>query len=269
MGWKMAAWGRVEKKVGRREFLKDREQRYLERRSELDESLEEVFDRQTLMTLYEMLNAKKLKEVRGVVSSGKESRVYHGLGWNGEEFAVKIYLVSSAEFRRNRLQYVVNDPRFKKIPREFRRFVYLWSEREYANLKEAYGAGVPVPQPFHQSGNILVMEFLGENGVRLPLLHEEKFEKDELENIYIQIVDVLGRMYREAGLVHGDLSQYNIMVGRGLKVYLIDLAQAVRRSHPMSETFLEHGVKILCSFFEKSGLTVDWGSTLDRVRRGG
>ncbi|MEM4329474.1 MAG: hypothetical protein QXI50_07470, partial [Candidatus Caldarchaeum sp.] len=80
----------MEKKVARREFMREREQRYLEKRSELDESLEEVFDRQTLMSLYDMLNTKKLKEVRGVVSSGKESRVYHGLGWNGEEYAVKI-----------------------------------------------------------------------------------------------------------------------------------------------------------------------------------
>ncbi|MEM1950186.1 MAG: serine protein kinase RIO, partial [Candidatus Caldarchaeum sp.] len=247
----------MEKRVARREFAREREQRYLEKRSELDESLEEVFDRQTLMSLYEMLNAKKLKELRGVVSSGKESRVYHGLGWNGEEYAVKIYLVSSAEFRRNRLQYVVNDPRFKKIPRDFRRFVYLWSEREYANLVDAFNAGLPVPRPFHQLRNILVMEFLGENGVRLPLLHEEKFELDELEKIYERLVDVLGRMYRDAGMVHGDLSQYNIMVGKGLEVYLIDLAQAVRLDHPLAEKSLQHGVNVLCGFFNKAGLSVD------------
>ncbi|MEM3021047.1 MAG: serine protein kinase RIO [Candidatus Caldarchaeum sp.] len=265
----MTAWGKVEKKVARREFVREREQRYLEKRSELDESLEEVFDRQTLMSLYEMLNTKKLKEVRGVVSSGKESRVYHGLGWNGEEYAVKIYLVSSAEFRRNRLQYVVNDPRFKKIPKDFRRFVYLWSEREYSNLFDAFNAGLPVPRPFHQLRNILVMEFLGENGVRLPLLHEEKFELDELEKLYERLVDVLRRMYRDAGMVHGDLSQYNIMVGRGLEVYLIDLAQAVRRDHPLAEKSLHHGVHVLCGFFNKAGLSVDADSTLEMIRRGG
>jgi len=258
----------VEKKVARREFMREREQRYLEKRSELDESLEEVFDRQTLMSLYDMLNTKKLKEVRGVVSSGKESRVYHGLGWNGEEYAVKIYLVSSAEFRRNRLPYVVNVPRFKKIPKDFRRFVYLWSEREYSNLSDSYNAGLPVPKPFHQHRNILVMQFLGEKGVRLPLLHEEKFELDELEKLYERLVDVLGRMYRNAGMVHGDLSQYNIMVGRGLEVYLIDLAQAVRRDHPLAETFLRHGTQVLCGFFNKAGLRVDPASTLEMVRRG-
>jgi serine/threonine-protein kinase RIO1 len=95
-----------ERKLRRKEYSKEREQRYLIKRSELEESLEEVFDRQTLLTLYDMLNTGKLKQVMGVVSAGKESRVYHGVGGNGEEFAVKIYLISSAEFRLESLPLV-------------------------------------------------------------------------------------------------------------------------------------------------------------------
>jgi serine/threonine-protein kinase RIO1 len=55
-----------EKKLRRKEYTKEREQRYLIKRSELDESLEEVFDRQTLLTLYDMLNTWKLKQVMGL-----------------------------------------------------------------------------------------------------------------------------------------------------------------------------------------------------------
>ena len=257
-----------EKKLRQREFTKEREQRYLIRRSELDESLEEVFDRQTLLTLYDMLNTGRLKRVMGVVSAGKESRVYHGLGGSGEELAVKIYLISSAEFRRNRLQYVVNDPRFKAIPRDFRKFVHLWSEREFSNLVEAYESGVPVPKPYTQSKNILVMEFLGENGVRYPLLQEEEFDLDELRSIYSQVVEALSKLYAGAGLVHGDLSQYNIMVGRGLKVYLIDLAQAVKTTHPMAEAYLRRGVETLGNFFRRAGLEIDVEKFLHGVRGG-
>jgi RIO kinase 1 len=257
-----------EKKLRRKEYTKEREQRYLIKRSELDESLEEVFDRQTLLTLYDMLNTGKLKQVMGVVSAGKESRVYHGVGGNGEEFAVKIYLVSSAEFRRNRLQYVVNDPRFKTIPRDFRKFVYLWSEREFSNLVEAYESGVPVPKPYVQSNNILVMEFLGENGVRYPLLHEEEFDADELRNIFSQVEEALSKLYVRAGLVHGDLSQYNIMVGRGLRVYLIDLAQAVKKTHPMAEVYLSRGVETLVNFFRREGVEIDVEKFIQNVRGG-
>ncbi len=257
-----------ERKLRRKEYSKEREQRYLIKRSELDESLEEVFDRQTLLTLYDMLNTGKLKQVMGVVSAGKESRVYHGVGGKGEEFAVKIYLISSAEFRRNRLQYVVNDPRFKTIPRDFRKFVYLWSEREFSNLVEVYESGVPVPKPYVQSNNILVMAFLGENGVRYPLLHEEEFDVDELRNIASQVEDALSKLYGKAGLVHGDLSHYNIMVGRGLRVYLIDLAQAVKKTHPMAEVYLRRGVETLVNFFRREGVEIDVEKFIQNVRGG-
>lgn len=247
----------LEKKLRQKEYRKERQQRYLVKRSELDESLEEVFDQRTLLSLYDLLNTGKLRQVMGVISAGKESRVYHGVAGDGSETAVKIYLVSSAEFRRNRLQYVVDDPRFKSIPGDFRKFIYLWSRREYANLVEAFEAGVAVPKPIAQKENILVMQFLGENGVRYPLLVEESFEYDELENIEHQIVENLRKLYHGAELVHGDLSEYNIVVAKDLKAYLIDLAQAVKTSHPLARHLLQKGVNTLCNFFNKHGLKCD------------
>ncbi|MEM1953131.1 MAG: serine protein kinase RIO [Candidatus Caldarchaeum sp.] len=244
----------LEKKLRQKEYRKERQQRYLIKRSELDESLEEVFDQKTLLSLYDLLNTGKLRQVMGVISAGKESRVYHGISGDGVEAAVKIYLVSSAEFKRNRLQYVVDDPRFKSIPGDFRKFIYLWSRREYANLVEAFEAGVAVPKPLAQKENILVMQFLGEKGMRYPLLVEESFEYDELENILRHVVENLRKLYHGAELVHGDLSEYNIIVAKDLKAYIIDLAQAVKTSHPLARQLLEKGTSTLCNFFNKHGL---------------
>ncbi|MCS7133852.1 MAG: serine protein kinase RIO [Candidatus Caldarchaeum sp.] len=248
---------RLEKRLRQREFRKERQQRYLEKRSELDESLEEVFDQRTLLTLYDLLNVGHLREVYGVISAGKESRVYHGVASDGAEVAVKIYLISSAEFRRNRLQYVAEDPRFKTIPTDFRKFIYLWARREYANIVEAFQANVAVPKPYVQKENVLVMQFLGENGVRYPLLVEETFEPDELENIREQLIENIRKLYHEADMVHGDLSEYNVVVAKNLQVYLIDMAQAVKRGHPLAETLLAKGVETLCNFFNKRGLHTD------------
>ncbi|MCS7110102.1 MAG: serine protein kinase RIO [Candidatus Caldarchaeum sp.] len=256
---------KLEKRLRQKEFEKEKRQRYLEKRSELDESLEEVFDQRTLLNLYDLLNTGKLREVMGVVSAGKESRVYHGVTGDGTEAAVKIYLVSSAEFKRHRLQYVVEDPRFKTIPQDFRKFIYLWAKREYANLVEAFDAGVSVPKPFVQSENVLVMQFLGENGKRFPLLVEEAFEQDELENIRDQLVDNIQTLYSRAEMVHGDLSEYNVIVARDLKVYLIDFAQAVKRTHPLAESLLVKGVQALCNFFNRHGVFSDSESMLKRV----
>jgi RIO kinase 1 len=114
----------------------------------------------------------------------------------------------------------------------------------------------------------LVMAFLGENGVRYPLLHEEEFDVDELRNIASQVEDALSKLYGKAGLVHGDLSQYNIMVGRGLRVYLIDLAQAVKKTHPMAEVYLKRGVETLVNFFRREGVEIDVEKFIQNVRGG-
>jgi RIO kinase 1 len=258
-----------DQKLRRKEFRKEREQRYLEKRSELDEVLEEVFDRRTLLTIYDLMNTHHIREMGGVISAGKESRVYYAIGGDGAELAVKIYLTTSAEFRRNRLQYVVGDPRFKRIPSDFRRFTYIWARREYANLEEAYRHGIPVPQPRFCRENVLGMGFLGENGLRYPLLDETKLEPSDYGELYHMIVAIVGRLYRDVGMVHGDLSQFNILVSPELKPYLIDLAQAVSRTHPSADHLLEHGISVLIDFFRKRGVTdLDEEEILARIRGG-
>jgi len=155
---------KLEKKLRMREYRYEREQRYLRKRSELNEVLEEVFDQQTLMTIYELMNRRLIKEFYGVVSAGKESRIYYAEGGGGEALAVKIYLITSAEFRKTRSMYVLHDPRFQRVPKDFRDFIYLWARREYRNLKDAYEVGVPVPRPYFVRNNVLGMQFMGVDG---------------------------------------------------------------------------------------------------------
>jgi RIO kinase 1 len=62
-------------------------------------TLEEVFDQSTLMVIYGFLNSGVLDEVHGVVSAGKEARVYWGKSREGKDLAVKIYLTASQPHR--------------------------------------------------------------------------------------------------------------------------------------------------------------------------
>ncbi|MEM4316078.1 MAG: RIO1 family regulatory kinase/ATPase [Nitrososphaerota archaeon] len=231
--------------------------------------MEEVFDRRTLLAIYDLMNSHHIGEMGGVISAGKESRVYYATAGDGSELAVKIYLTTSAEFRRNRLQYVAGDPRFKRVPADFRRFTYLWARREYANLEEAHRHRIPVPKPKFCRENILGMSFLGEKGLRYPLLEETQLEPSDYGDLHISILDMVGRLYRDAGMVHGDLSQFNIVIGPRLEPYLIDLAQAVSRTHPAAERLLEHGVAVLVEFFRKRGVNgLDIGEDLAVIRGG-
>jgi len=245
---------KVEKKLRIREYRYEREQRYLRKRSELDEVLEEVFDRQTLMTIYSLMNKGLIKEFYGVVSAGKESRIYLAKGRDDVDLAVKIYLIISAEFKKRRMMYTMYDPRFKRVPKDFRDFIYLWARREYSNLEAAYEAGVPVPKPYFVRNNVLGMEFIGEDGKRYPTLVEIELAKEDYEEIYPKVIDALKKLYRDARLIHGDLSEYNIFVLPNNDVILIDLSQAVRVEQPIADSLLLRDLKNIIRFFRKNGV---------------
>ncbi len=219
--------------------------------SEDTESLEEVFDRRTIMTVLRILNTGRLKELHGVVKSGKESRVYHGLDPQGGEVAVKIFLTTSAIFRQGRLKYFQGDPRFKEMPHDTTSLVDQWALKEFWNLRLADDAGVSVPTPIYQEKNVLLLKFIGKNGVSAPLLRDVTLEAPR--GWYKSIVQMVKLLYEKAKLVHGDLSEYNIMIPDGYPV-LIDFGQAVKTEHPEAREFLERDVWNLNHYFETLGV---------------
>ncbi|ACL11413.1 serine protein kinase RIO [Desulfurococcus amylolyticus] len=226
---------------------------------DLFETVEEVFDTATVMTIIELIRKKIIKKLNGVVNTGKEARVYLGIGYNGEYLAVKIYLTSTAEFKKGIYKYIMGDPRFRDVKiKDTRTLVYVWTRKEYRNLKRLYEAGVKVPRPVAFLNNVLVMEFLGENGNRYPLLIEayKELEVEELKHVYHLILDEVVKIYCKAGLVHGDLSVYNIVVTPGLDIAIIDVGQAVDLSHPNSEEFLIRDIENINRFFrEETGIS--------------
>jgi len=241
--------------IARREEMKRVDWRRIKREKgdEVLETVEEVFDRKTVMALYQMINRGIIGGMRGVVEAGKESRIYWAKGTNGEDLAVKIFLTSSMEFKKSMLQYIQGDPRFK-VGRDYRRIVYTWAQKEFRNLSEARNAGVPVPRPIYAHENIVVMEFIGLDGVPSPLLKELPKEEVTAE-IYDQTMGAVDALYRRADLVHADLSEYNVMV-HGNKIFLIDFGQAVSKEHPMAEEFLRRDVGNIIRFFDKAGIDV-------------
>jgi RIO kinase 1 len=73
-------------------------------------TVEEVFDQTTRLVVFDLLNSGVLYEVNGAVSSGKEAKVYWATNKDGQDLAVKIYLTSSAEFKKGMLKYIEGDP---------------------------------------------------------------------------------------------------------------------------------------------------------------
>ena len=216
-------------------------------------TIEEVFDQSTRMVLFHFLSSGILNEVNGVVSAGKEARVYWGKTKTGEERAVKIYLTSSAEFKKGMLMYIEGDYRFKNIKRDTRSLISTWAQKEFRNLDSADKAKVRVPKPIAVDRNIVIMEFIGKDGVSAPRLKE--IPPEDPQKTYKQLLTFMRRLYQKAELVHGDLSEYNLMTWKG-KLVMFDMSQSVPTSHPLAQELLNRDITNVNRFFSRQGVKV-------------
>ena len=211
----------------------------------------EVLDKTTVLQLYDLINSKIISYVNGVVKAGKESVVFWAKDSDDNDIALKIYLVTTSNFKR-RSQYVTGDPRFTSVKKGTKNIVYLWARKEFQNISKCYDCGISVVKPRHVSKNILIMDFEGKNGKPESTLLESEIN----ENDYHQSISLITDLYKKAKLVHGDFSEYNIFKTKnGLKVF--DLGSAVDTPHPNTVDFLKRDINIITIFFVKRGLTVD------------
>jgi len=211
----------------------------------------EVLDKPTVMTLYKMITDHVIAYVNGSVSAGKESVVFWGVADDDTDVALKIYLVSTSNFKK-REPYLTDDPRFRHVKKGTKNLVYLWAKKEYRNLSQCYDVGIPVPRPLYVTNNVLAMDFVGVNGSPCRSLLVSNVE----QNDYEQAISLIRDIYDKAKLVHGDFSEYNIFkTDDGLVVF--DLGSAVDLRHPNSKEFLKRDINNITRFFKKKGMIVE------------
>jgi len=211
----------------------------------------EVLDKPTVMTLYKMITDHIIAYVNGSISAGKESVLFWGVDENNVNVALKIYLVSTSNFKK-REPYITGDPRFSHLKKGTKNLVYLWARKEFRNLSQCHDAGIPVPKPIYVTNNVLAMEFIGENGAPCKSLLVSEVD----ENDYNQAISIIKDLYHKAKLVHGDFSEYNIFkTDKGLVVF--DLGSAVDLRHPNAQEFLKRDIYNITRFFNKRGISVE------------
>ena len=207
-----------------------------------------VFDDATYGALYKLVQDGYIDAFGGPISTGKEANVYTALAGD-DEVAVKIYRINASDFREMG-EYLEGDPRFEKVGRDKKSIVMAWVRKEYANLNRARAAGVRVPEPHAVERNVLVMEYLGTVDGRAKRLGEVHIENPE--TAYEVVREYMRRLY-DAGIVHGDLSEYNVVVHES-QLYVIDLGQAVTVHHPNSDDFLDRDCENVANFFHRQGV---------------
>ena len=214
-----------------------------------------VFDDATFAAIYKLVQDGYVDAFGGPISTGKEANVYEALaGDDGadHDVAIKIYRINASNFQQMR-EYLEGDPRFEGIGSDKKKVVLAWTQKEFANLRRAEQAGVRVPRPIAVERNVLVMELVGLVEERARRLAEVDVENPETA---YEVVREYMRRLHAAGLVHGDLSEYNMIIHDG-ELVVIDLGQAVTVHHPNAEAFLRRDCHNVAAFFGRQGLDTD------------
>lgn len=207
------------------------------------------------LALNALVKAGKLEALGKPVGIGKEADVFEGLTSSGEKVIVKFHRVGRVSFRQTR--------RVRRYVADRRHISWLYqsrksAEKEFEALEVLSRINAKAPKPIGQNRHVVVMGFF--SGVEL--LNVKSV--DEPLPLFRDIVDEVKRVYFEAGLIHGDLSEYNIIIKEDGDFMLIDWPQFIRRSDPESERILKRDLeKLVCFFSKRFNLKLDTESVLN------
>ncbi len=160
----------------------------------------------------------------------------------------------AASYTEGRSMKRSRDERALKRKSTFGRLVAAgeWAVSEWDALKRLHALGVPVPYPVQIDGTEILMEWITVDGETAPRLAQTRPGPDLLGSYFDQLRDVMATMV-QAGLVHGDLSAYNILAA-GERLVIIDLPQIVDLiGNPAGMDFLMRDCTNICAWFRSKG----------------
>ena len=173
-------------------------------------------------------------EVLGQLMSGKEATVY--VVRCGDDIrCAKVYKEASQRSFRNNASYQegrkVKNSRQARAMEKGSRFgrkmqEEVWQSAEVDALYRLAAAGVRVPQPHLCYEGVLLMDLIVDaDGHPAPRLNDVELSEELALEFHALLIEQVVRMLC-AGIIHGDLSEYNILVGEDGPV-IIDMPQAI------------------------------------------
>jgi len=128
-----------------------------------------------------------------------------------------------------------------------------WASAEWESLKLCWSLGLPVPYPVQIDGTELLMEWITVDGETAPRLAQSRPSPAVLASYFEQLREAIATMAQH-GIVHGDLSAYNLLAA-GERLVIIDLPQVVDLvGNPKGMDFLLRDCANVCGWFRSKGL---------------
>lgn len=205
-----------------------------------------------------VLSRRNVIEALGsIIAQGKESDIHEALAPGGVKIIAKFFRLGRTSFRQvKRARFFIGLRRHISWLYESR----LAALNEFKALEILYKHGFFTPKPIDSNRHVVVMSYI--EGVPL-------YTVDNLENpveVFESIINNL-RSTLSIGLVHGDLSEYNVMLTPDKLTYIIDWVQWVNVNHPNAYSLLKRDVKNIVQYFaRKYGLKNDIDKVYNELR---
>jgi serine/threonine-protein kinase RIO1 len=202
-----------------------------------------------------ILSSGLATEVCALISSGKEADVYLAR-YGGAPIAVKAYRLYRTSHRGGR-------------PVKLDSLGWM-AAHEYEMTRQAWKGGARVPTPARRAENMFSMRYLGDEDGPAPRLHDVRLDDPER---FLQKVLFGVEALAKAGVVHADLSAFNILLHEG-EPWFIDLSEAFRIDRKgmspwmrieESSVALTRGMNALRTYFGKYGLNLESEPFIARI----
>lgn len=139
-----------------------------------------------------------------------------------------------------------------------------WMMHEYTTLARLYKAGGAVPRPVAISENAILMGYLGDDYLAAPTLAEIRLAKADAAKLFQEVLRNIELMLK-LGMIHGDLSAYNILYWEG-KITLIDFPQVTNSQTNRNAAFiLRRDIQRICEYFVRQGVACDAASIMTEM----
>jgi RIO kinase 2 len=186
---------------------------------------------------------------------GKEADVYDALTPKSERIAVKFQRLGRISFRQTIRKRGYATTHFSWLFQS-----RLAAEKEFQALKIVFQKKVAVPKPISQNRHVIAMGMI--DGAELA----EWKEIPKPEKVLKEILLNIRKAYLKAGIIHADLSEYNVILKPNMHILIIDWPQYVTRDHPNAQQLLTRDVtNILQYFMRKQMLKVKLEEALNYV----
>ncbi len=202
----------------------------------------------SLYSLHRLVRKGLISAIGKVMGEGKESAVFNCFSEKYGECVVKFHKVGHTSFKKVKEKRDYGDLHFSVLAIRSAR-------NEFRTLKKL--EGLAVPRAYAWEGNAVMMELIDARElfkVRLTNPH------DVLEMILEEV-----RKFYTRGIIHGDLSQYNVLVNPE-GIWIIDFPQSVEVGEAGWKEVLERDIRNILSYFNRSyGIEKDINSVIESI----